>query len=70
MDCIEKLFNIIENKKCKTKSCEYEIEKLNTMIYIESEKGHPSGHFSYQQYYLDDDNNLKSQTNFQYRGRY
>ena len=70
MDSKEKLIEIIKNKKCIEKSCKDEILKLNILTHIESERRHPGGCFSYYQYYIDDNYNLKSELEFQYRGRY
>lgn len=70
MDSTEKLIEIIENKKCITKSCKDEILKLNKLTYKESERCHPSGHFNYVRYYLDDNYNLKTELEFAYRGRF
>ena len=67
MDSIEKLIEIIKNKKCITKSCKNEILKLNILTDIENER-RSGGNFRCVQYYLDDNYNLKME--LQYRGRY
>lgn len=70
MNSTEKLIETIKNNKCITNNCKDEILKLNRLTHREEEQLHPGGHFSYVQYYLDENNNLKSTLEFQYRGRY
>ena len=69
MDFTDKLIEFITKKKCTTKSCYDEILKLNLLAYRESERKNPYGHFSYVYYYLDDNFNLESKLEFQFRGR-
>ena len=47
-----------------------EILILNILTYREKERLHQAGYFSYDQYYLDDNYNLKSKLEFQQHGRY
>ena len=70
MDSTEKLIEIIENKKCITNNCWDEILKLNILAHREAERLRPNGHFYCVYYYLDENNNLKSFSEFQYRGKY
>ncbi len=70
MDSTEKLIEIIKNNKCITNNCKDEILQLNILTHREAEHLHPNGHFYYLYYYLDENNNLKSSSNYQYRGKY
>lgn len=70
MDSTEKLIETIENNKCITNNCKDEILKLNILTHREEERLHPNGHFYYVYYYLDENNKLKSSSNYQYRGKY
>lgn len=70
MNSTEKIINTIKNNKCISDNCKDEILKLNVLTHREEERLHTSGYFSYVHYYLDENNNLKSTLEFQYRGRY